>query len=105
MNVVLHEGGLLAIMTGVMKGKIEWGGRVKAIIIRNVIRKFFVNQAVDGVHAGLQVMMLEGGGDGSAEVPFAKPAVLKHLHWRGMRIGNQAGLHISHSRLDGSQQA
>src|SRR6266567_2692839 len=68
---------------------------------RDVVRKSFVDESVDRVHARLQLMVLEGGRDRATHVALAKSAILKDLDWGGKGIRDQSRLRVSYSALHG----
>ena len=113
MRVVLDKERLLSIVTGLVKEKIEGGGGIEdglASSVRlanlgggDVVGELFVNEAVDGIGSGFNFVIVEVGGDGGADIAFAKTAFLKRLNGPGRCVGSECGLVIAHASLHGAE--
>src|SRR5664279_5260531 len=109
MSVVLDEECLLAVVTGLVEEKIERGGGIEDGLASSVgqanlcggdvVGELFVNKAVEKVGSSLNFVMIEIGGDGGAEVAFAKTAILKRLNGRGQSIGSKLGVGVADAPL------
>src|ERR1700694_1299985 len=113
MRVVLDEERLLAIVTGLVEEKIERRGGIEdglASSVRlanlggsDVVGKLFVNEAVDGIGSSFNFVVVEVGGNGGADIPFAKTAILKRLNGPGSWIGGECGFVVAHAPLHGAE--
>src|SRR5450631_278160 len=113
MRVVLNKERLLAVVTRLVKGKIERRGRIEDGLARSirlanygggdVVGELFVHEAVDGIGSSFDFVVMKIGGDGGAEIAFAKTAVLKRLNGPGSWIGSEFGFGVADAPLHGSQ--
>src|ERR1700686_2553512 len=113
MRVVLDEERLFAVVTGLVEEKIERSGGIEdglASSVRlanlgggDVVGKLFVNEAVDGIGSGLNFVVVEVGGNGGADIAFAKTAILKRLNGPGRCVGSECGFVVAHASLHGTE--
>ena len=84
MCIVLHEDGLLSIVCRLMEEKVNRSRRIEnglPVDFRrsDVVRKPFVNEAIDGIRSNLDFVVRETRRDGSAEITFQETTILKWL--------------------------
>src|SRR5208337_3095853 len=104
-SIVLKEEGLLTVVGRLVEREAGRSRRRQTIGAGNLVRKLFVDKAVDGISSGFDFVVIKISGDRGADVAFAKTAILKRLNGRGKEIGSEVGFVVAYATLHGADDA